>query len=269
MKETRDQLSVNNKKKKHIGLQVGLTLLAVAVVAVVIYVLTPYKASDAVAMYFDEEQLQYVVEENDELQKVTLTEIENRLIVATPEKSIAGLIFYPGGRVEYDAYVPLMYAFAQRGITCVLVDMPFNFAVFDIKAADGIKDMFPEVENWYIGGHSLGGAMASVYVKDHSDEFEGVLLLGAYTTEDLSDTELKVFLAYGTQDGVINRNQYARNLKNLPEGSSELIVVGGCHSYFGDYGNQRGDGHPYITRSEQMNATADAFVEYIFGNEVK
>ena len=38
--------------------------------------------------------------------------------------SDTGLIFYPGGKVEYSAYAPLLYRCAEMGITCVLVEMP-------------------------------------------------------------------------------------------------------------------------------------------------
>ena len=36
-----------------------------------------------------------------------------------------------------------------------------NLAVLDMNAADSIPERFSEVTDWYIGGHSLGGAMAA------------------------------------------------------------------------------------------------------------
>lgn len=59
-----------------------------------------------------------------------------------------------------------MESLAQKGILCVLVRMPFNLAVFDVNAADGIREMFPEITDWYIGGHSLGGSMAAAYLEN-------------------------------------------------------------------------------------------------------
>ena len=66
----------------------------------------------------------------------TFTIDENGLIIATPQKAKAGFIFYPGGKVEYSAYLPLMLELADRGILCVLTPMPFNLAVLDMNAAD-------------------------------------------------------------------------------------------------------------------------------------
>ena len=81
--------------------------------------------------------------------------------VFAPESPTAGLIFYPGGKVENTSYAPLLHDLADDGILCVLVKMPCNLAVLDMNAADSIPERFSEVTDWYIGGHSLGGAMAA------------------------------------------------------------------------------------------------------------
>ena len=91
---------------------------------------------------------------------VSVTE-QNGNWVFAPESPTAGLIFYPGGKVENTAYAPLLHDLAEDGILCVLVKMPCNLAVLDMNAADSIPERFSEVTDWYIGGHSLGGAMAA------------------------------------------------------------------------------------------------------------
>ena len=107
-------------------------------------------------------------------------------IVFECEDATKGFIFYPGCKVEYTAYIPLMQALSEHSVTCVLVEMPFNLAVLDVSAADGIQKEYPEIEDWYIGGHSLGGSMAASYVASHTDDYAGLVLLGAYSTSDLS-----------------------------------------------------------------------------------
>ena len=59
--------------------------------------------------------------------------LEDGTRVFKPESATKGFVFYPGGKVEYTAYQPLMAACAQQGILCILVEMPFNLAVFDIN----------------------------------------------------------------------------------------------------------------------------------------
>ena len=184
-------------------------------------------------------------------------------IVFKPDGATEGFIFYPGGKVEHTAYIPLMQACSEHGIVCVLVKMPFNLAVFDVNAADGIQEENPEIENWYIGGPSLGGSMAASYLAEHSDDYVGLILLGSYSVSDLSGTELDVLSVYGSEDKVLDREKYVENKSNLPNGFTEIVIDGGCHAYFGMYGAQDGDGVPTITNEDQIMLTADAIADLV------
>jgi len=195
---------------------------------------------------------------------ITTTEL-NGMIVCEPLTAKAGLIFYPGGLVEYSAYVPLMQALAAKGVLCVLVEMPGNLAVLDMNAAQGIAEQYPHITSWYVGGHSLGGSMAASYAAKHIDSLDGVLLLAAYSTADLSSSGLKVLSVYGSEDGVLNMEKYSEYLPNLPADFTELVIAGGCHAGFGMYGPQTGDGTPTITPEQQIDCTAQAAAELIFG----
>lgn len=189
--------------------------------------------------------------------------LEDNTIVCAPEGATAGLIFYPGGKVEHEAYAPLMEACAEAGILCVLVEMPFHLAVFDVEAAEGMQELYPEIEDWYIGGHSLGGSMAAAYLADNADAYEGLILLGSYSAADLSETELEVLSVYGSEDMVLNREKYEEYRINLPGDFTEIIIDGGCHAGFGMYGPQEGDGTPTITTAEQITRTATAIAELV------
>lgn len=186
---------------------------------------------------------------------------ENGTIVFEPQRAETGFIFYPGGKVEHTAYVPLMEACASEGILCILVEMPFRLAVLDVNAADGIREQYPEIKHWYIGGHSLGGSMAASYLADHTEDYEGLILLGSYSTADLSETDLEVLSLYGSEDQVMNREKYTEYRSNLPDSATETILDGGCHAYFGMYGPQDGDGIPTVSNEEQIAFTAAAIVE--------
>jgi len=187
----------------------------------------------------------------------------NGNIVFVPEDATAGFIFYPGGKVEHTSYVPLMKALASEGVLCVLVEMPFRLAVFDMDAAQGIQEQYPQIENWYIGGHSLGGSMAASYLEKCEEIYEGLILLSSYSTADLSDKNLEVLSIYGSEDKVMNRENYEENKINLPIDFEEVIIDGGCHAYFGMYGPQEGDGTPKITNEEQIEKTVDAIIDLI------
>ena len=188
---------------------------------------------------------------------VSVTKRADHAYIFKPESEISrGLVFYPGGKVEYTAYAPLMRELAEQGWLCVLLKMPFHLAVLDADAGDDIPDEFPQVDSWYIGGHSLGGSMAASCVAD-DDDYDGLVLLASYSTSDLSKSGLKVFSIYGTEDHVLNMDNYQKYRKNLPADTRELVIEGGCHAYFGDYGIQEGDGIPSITAEEQIRQTVD------------
>ena len=188
-------------------------------------------------------------------------------IVFAPAVPQAGLIFYPGGKVEYTAYAPLMRACAENRILCVLIKMPGNLAVLDMNAADGIMEQYPEINSWYIGGHSLGGAMAATYAANHSSELDGLILLAAYSTSDLKDSGLEVLSIYGTEDKVLDLEKYEKYRNNLPAETTEFVVDGGCHAGFGCYGPQEGDGTPTITSEEQIALTAREIAAVVLRNQ--
>lgn len=176
-----------------------------------------------------------------------------------------GIVLYPGAKVEYTAYAPLARDLAERGYLAVVVEMPFNFAFFDIGAADRVRAEFPAVGAWWVGGHSLGGSMAAQYAADRADDpaLAGLVLLGAYTASDLSGTNLDVITVYGSNDQVLNREKLAESAPKLPEGAQTVVIEGGNHAGFGDYGPQDGDGDASIAAADQQEQTADAIDAFI------
>lgn len=235
-----------NRKRKIVATAASVVLVLVIIAGIFAgYVNDYYRADqDAIAAFAP----------MNPVQKECL---EDGTLVFKPKNATKGFVFYPGGKVEYTAYQPLMEVCAQQGILCVLVEMPFNLAVLGINAADGIQVRYPEIEKWYIGGHSLGGSMAASYLADHTDDYEGLILLGSYSTADLSGTDLDVLSVYGSEDRVMNRVKYDEYKSNLPGDFTEVIIDGGCHARFGMYGAQEGDGQPAISNEEQILLTSE------------
>lgn len=242
------------KKRIRIGILSGVLLLIILVSGSAIYISDYYRADDIAIEAFSEQI------------SVVETELDGVITYGTGQEDMA-FIFYPGGKVEHTSYEPLMRAIAEKGIFCLLVEMPFNLAVLDMDAAEDIREQFPDIEYWYIGGHSLGGSMAASHLGDHVGEYEGLVLLGAYSTENLSDTDLDVLSVYGSEDKVMNREKYDKYLPNLPQDFTETVISGGCHAYFGMYGEQDGDGEPTLTEDEQILITADTIYQFMRENK--
>ncbi|MEE1064861.1 MAG: alpha/beta fold hydrolase [Acutalibacteraceae bacterium] len=239
-----------NKKLKIILISL-LCVVAICCAGFGVYVSDYYRANDtALAATFSDNE-------------VTVIEKNNDCMVFTPKNPERGMVFYPGGKVEYTAYAPLMKELAREGFFCVLVKMPFNLAVFDINAADDVISEYTNIDEWYIAGHSLGGAMAASYASKNSDKLEGLILLAAYSTEDLTDSGLNVIQIQGREDGLFwdDMEEVKKYQPNLPDDFSQLCIEGGCHAYFGSYGEQEGDGKPTITPEEQVRQTVEFITE--------
>ena len=234
--------------KKHKGSWITAAVLLVLAIAAAAYAGDYYRADLAAELAMRGSEA------------VTVEQTGN-LTVFAPETPEAGLIFYPGGKVAHTAYAPLLLSLAEENILCVLVEMPLNLAVLDMDAAEGIPEQFPEIENWYIGGHSLGGSMAASYAAKNAEELEGLILLAAYSTADLTETGLEVLSIYGSEDGVLNMEKYGQYLPNLPEGTREWVIDGGNHAQFGSYGHQQGDGAAAVTPQAQLAATLQLILE--------
>ena len=214
----------------------------------------------AVIVGFNTYTADYYHAKDYELQTTEVSETDAYIAYGDPQ-SETGLIFYPGAKVEEISYAPLMKQLAANGLDCYLVTMPGNLAIFGMNKATDVMTAY-KYKHWYIGGHSLGGAMAASYAADHADELDGLLLLAAYSTKDLSDSDLAVVSLVGSEDGVINRDKLAKYADNLPKDTTvDIQFAGGNHAYYGNYGEQDGDGKAGISREEEQATVVDAVVE--------
>jgi len=169
--------------------------------------------------------------------------------------------------VEHTAYAPLLRGLAEEGVLCVLTEMPLDLAVLDMNAADGVTERFEEIDRWYLGGHSLGGAMAASHAAKREGRYDGLVLLAAYSTEDLGNSGLEVVSLYGSEDRVLDMEKYGQCRDHLPENTREYVLEGGCHAWFGSYGPQKGDGTPTLTPEEQTQQTLAVLAEVILNQE--
>lgn len=182
-------------------------------------------------------------------------EVRDDMIILRPEEmSGSALIFYPGAKVEYTAYLPILEKLRQNGIASVLMKMPFNMAIFSVNAADKAFDELSGIDHWFIGGHSMGGAMASSYAAGHQEKVKGLVLLGAYIYGDVPPKD--ALTVYGTLNADLEKHiDYTDNL---------VIIQGGNHAQFGNYGVQKGDPTALISREEQQDIAVQAILSFIW-----
>ncbi len=174
--------------------------------------------------------------------------------VTTEEETNIAIIFYPGSKVESIAYLPLLEKVAEEtGVTCFLVDMPFNQAFFNPSAAEDIINKHEEIEHWYMAGHSLGGSMASDYASKNQEQIAGVIVLGAYVYGD-----------YPTENSLTIYGSFNQSVENGIDYTDNIVVIeGGNHAQFGNYGEQPGDPDATITVEEQQDITVGAIHTFL------
>ena len=179
----------------------------------------------------------------------------------------AALVFYPGGKVDAPAYAPLLSQLALSGVDCFMPEMPFRLALLNGNAAAAIMRQH-DYPRWYVGGHSLGGAAAAMFASDHPEGLDGLILLAAYPTKPLPEG-LRLLSIRGSRDGVLNLKNYEDCRGNWPPDAAELVIEGGNHSGFGDYGAQRGDRNPDISPEEQRRQASEAIAAFCGAQDIE
>ncbi|WP_417093586.1 alpha/beta fold hydrolase [Intestinimonas timonensis] len=216
-----------------------LLILAILAGAFLWYVSDYYRAEDVA--------LEVLAQDNGISQRDNLT------ILSPTAPTDTAIIFYPGAKVEAEAYLPLLDQIRQTGVTCILVHMPFNMAIFDANAAEEVIAQFPEFQHWYVAGHSMGGAMASKFASDHPDQVDGLILMGAYIYGNYPDE--KALTIYGSlNQSVEDHIDYTENI---------VEIEGGNHAQFGNYGPQKGDLPAAISAEEQQAQTVAAIEAFL------
>ena len=240
------------KSKKKLALLVILVIFAVAAASFAYYV-SDYYHADSTAVAALKSNDFYNVADTDNA--ITFTPTQN--------KSSNGIIFYPGGKVQPEAYSGIASKLAEKGYTTVIVKMPFNLAFFGVNGADDIIAEHPEITSWVIMGHSLGGVFASEYAVNHQDKIRGVVYLAAYPSTNASNATFQALSIRGSLDNLTTAQDISNNKDKFPAGTVFITIPGGNHYNNGNYGPQSGDNNGTITREEQQNETVEYILEFL------
>ena len=235
-----------------IGGSALLALLVVAVVAFLVWADDTYAAEpDGLAAVQDDPRVR----------------LDDRgdVVVLSPagEGDGSGLVFLAGAKVEPQAYAATFQEVAARGTTVVVVEPFLHLALLERRPFEELTAFAPDVEDWAVGGHSMGGVRACTYAE--SEEVRALVLLASYCSlGDLSErTDLAVLTVTGTQDGLVSDESLAGSAALLPAGAEHVEVDGANHAQFGDYGPQDGDGTPTVSDDEARARITEALVPFL------
>lgn len=173
-----------------------------------------------------------------------------------------GLVFIPGAKVDPYAYLyKLAGVVEEAGVTVVITKPTLNLAFFDQRPLSTFTAAAPDVDTWFVGGHSLGGVRACQLADDPA--VSGLVLFGSYCANDLSASSLQVLSLAGSDDGLSTPDKVADARVRLPEDATMVEIEGANHASFGDYGVQPGDGTATISTEEARSEITRALVDLL------
>ena len=234
---------------------IALTVVLVIIVAVAGFVIWASDASQPSPRAM-------LALESDALVSVT---IEDGVVTFAPTsaESDTGLIFYPGGKVDYRAYAEPLRAIAEAGYLVLVPEMPLNLAFFGSNAAADLIEANPEVDNWVLGGHSLGGTAAALYAANSAETIDGLAFWASYPASDLTGSNLDFVTLYASNDGLATVDDIDNARDLLPADAEWILIEGGNHAQFGSYGEQSGDLPPTISEAEQHDLIVEQTLEQL------
>ena len=240
------------KSKKRLILLIILVVFVVAAASFAYYVSDYYHADSTAAAALKSTESYNVTDADGSI-----------TFISTQNKSSTGIIFYPGGKVQAEAYSGIASKLAAKGYTTIIVKMPFNLAFFGVNSADDVIAKHPEISSWVIMGHSLGGVFASEYAVNHQDKIKGVVYLAAYPSTNASNATFKALSIRGSLDGLTTSQKIDESKNKFPVNTTFITIPGGNHYNNGNYGPQAGDNNSTITRDEQQNETVSYIIEFL------
>lgn len=229
---------------------------------ILIFILTPIFVLFGLFLIYTIDDYDLVPYCDDAYDHIFINEDHREITYGLSDASV-GIIFYQGGKVDEKAYELFLLKLASNDLFIVNVKMPFNLAVFGSNRAMDVIEKYQDIGTWYIMGHSLGGAMASTFASNHSDLIEGIILLSAYASSDLSASSISMLSIYGSKDGVLSMDQVESTRINNPMNTTYIVIEGGNHSGFANYGEQQGDFEADITPFAQQNLTVFAIIDFL------
>ncbi len=240
-----------NSKKKLIGI-ITLAIFLIVIAGFAVYVSDYYHADSTALAAFNPTSAYTVINTDD---YITFT--------PTGKKSDIGVIFYPGGKVQPEAYSVIASSLAKNGYTTIIVKMPFNLAFFGSNKADGVIANHTEISKWVMMGHSLGGVFASDYAVNHQDKVDGMIYLASYPNTNASNATFSALSIRGSLDNLTTVQNIEENKNKFPANTTFITIEGGNHYNNGNYGVQAGDNNSTITREQQQQQTINAILQFL------
>ncbi|WP_125702529.1 alpha/beta hydrolase [Lacticaseibacillus daqingensis] len=177
-----------------------------------------------------------------------------------PKRAKLTVVVYPGAFVDPAAYSLWAQRVAAAGYRVAIVSFPYDLAVLGGNRADTVVKAG---QRYVIGGHSLGGVMASRYAAAHPQGLAGVFFLASYPDAKGKLTDVPALSLMGSRDGVLSWSAWRKAKANLPAATTFAQLTGGNHAGFGAYGGQKGDRAATVSNAAQQKWVAAQLTRWL------
>lgn len=200
---------------------------------------------------------------------VTVVETPTRIeLNPTGSPNTTAVFFEPGAKVEARAYAAILRPLAEAGFTVVIAKQPVAIAFLSLSDFEATRSDFPDVNRWVVGGHSLGGVVASIQA-DAGDSntaapVVGLFLYASFPASDISTSlTARVLSVAAANDGLATPADVDAAKPSLPSDASYTVIPGAVHAFFADYGAQPGDGTPTVSHDLARQQIAEATLGFV------
>ncbi|WP_369809946.1 alpha/beta hydrolase [Gracilibacillus caseinilyticus] len=217
--------------------------------------------------YYWSQQTYSPSETLDELVDTASLQYDGDWLVFEPisQEASKGIIIYPGAKVEPEAYSYYGETLSNKGYFVAIPKVRLNFPILETNKATDVVEQYPAIDDWFIGGHSLGGVAAAKFADENPDIITGIFFLGSYpaNSTDFSDTSVPMLSIYAENDGLTTLEQINETRDLLSKETKMVEIEGGNHAQFGIYGPQKGDEQASITVSKQQDIISEVLLNWL------
>ena len=175
-----------------------------------------------------------------------------------------GVVFYAGNPVDYRDYGTLLTAIASAGYLVISPEFPLDTAALNVIAGEEYMKQYPDIQEWFLAGHSHGGGVSTVELALRPNLFKGLILIDSIIGVPVTQEGFPVLTFHATEDLAVPGYQHSILMAELAAAdTTEVVIEGGNHAQFGDYGIQFNDGVAKISKEEQLDITIREILKFL------
>lgn len=173
-----------------------------------------------------------------------------------------GFIIFSGAKTDERGYSYIAKLLNNKGHTVVIPKIKFHMSILEEQHGLDIINKNPQIDKWFLIGHSLGGLPISQIASKQPAKLEGIAFLASYMIINLSDTNISAIRITASEDEIMNKKKMEENLNYLPKDSESIEISGANHTGFSATNSLSRDGKATMTWKEQQEYTVKLILDF-------